>query len=452
MNKEKSYYLIGICGIGMSSLAQLIQSKGFNVRGSDANPDIPIERKLNSLGIEVYYSHEAGRIKESDIVVYSTAVGKSNIEYMEAKEKGCVLLHRTSALAEMLEDRKSIAVTGTHGKTTTTYILASVLRNYGFDSGMILGGISKDINSNFIASGESYVLELDESDRSFQVLGSNIKVFTCLDNDHLEFYNNDLSELKKEFRIYMQKEGLNIISADDNCLINLAQKSSIKYLSFGFESQADYRGELVEKGDFFSKIKFYKNDSFITEYTLPLIGYKNASNSLAVFAIADILKLDLLKIAESFSGLCGIERRYDLKFRSNTVVLMEDYAHHPKEIEEAIKTVKEYLKPLRILVVFQPHRYTRTKMLWDDYKVCFNGGDKVYISDIYSAFEDVIPSVNSEMLVKSIGGSNVRYAKMSQLTDLLLNEVKSGDMILILGAGDINKISKEISERLSSVE
>jgi len=370
---------------------------------------------------------------------------------MEAKEKGCVLLHRTSALAEMLEDRKSIAVTGTHGKTTMTYLLASVLRNYGFDSGMILGGISKEINNNFIFSDSSYILELDESDRSFKVLDPDLKVFTSLDNDHLEFYNNDFSELKEEFRRYMQKEGTNIISADDDYLVDLAKLSSVKYFSFGFRSNADYRGELVDKGDFFSKIKLYKNGSFITEYTVPLIGYKNASSSLAVFALADILKLDLLKIAESFSGLCGIERRYDLKFCSRAVTLMEDYAHHPKEIEEAIRTAREYLKPLRVLVVFQPHRYTRTKMLWDDYKTCFKGGDKVYISDIYSAFEDVVPSINSKMLVENIGSSNVKYAKMDELIDLLLNEVREGDIILILGAGDINKISERLGEGLLNV-
>ncbi|MDP8216403.1 MAG: UDP-N-acetylmuramate--L-alanine ligase [Candidatus Kaelpia imicola] len=452
MNRKTSYYLIGICGIGMSSLAQLIQSRGFKVRGSDASPDVLIERKLSSLGIEVYFSHEAGRIRESDIVVYSTAVGKSNPEYIEAKGKNCVLLHRTSALVEMLKDRKSIAVTGTHGKTTMTYLLASVLRNYGFDSGMILGGISKEINNNFIPSNSNYILELDESDRSFQILDSDLKVFTSLGNDHLEFYNNDFSELKREFRCYMQKEGVNIISADDNYLVELAEASSLKYLSFGFGPKADYRGELVDKGDFFSKIKLYKNGSFITEYTLPLIGYKNASNSLAVFALADILKLDLLKIAESFSGLSGIERRYDLKFCSKAVTLMEDYAHHPREIEEAIRTVKEYLKPPRILVVFQPHRYTRTEMLWDDYKTCFKGGDKIYISDIYSAFEEVIPSINSEMLVENIGSSNVKYAKIDEIADLLLNEVREGDMILLLGAGDINKISKRLSEGLSSIE
>jgi len=452
MKRESSYYLIGICGIGMSSLAQLIKSKGFNVRGSDVNPDPLIENKLCSLGIEVYSSHKTGRIKDGDTVVYSTAVNKENPEYIEAKNRGSLLLHRTVALNNMLEDKSSIIITGTHGKTTTTYLIASVLDKCNFNYGMLLGGISKDIDNNFIPSDSSYVLELDESDGSFKMLKPTIKIFTSLDNDHLEFYDNDFSNLKRAFKEYMQRDGLNIISADDNLLLELAENSSVDYLSFGFNDRANYRGELVDKGDCFSKIKVYKGSNLIAEYTLPIIGYKNASNSLAAFALGDALKLDLLKIAESFSDLSGVKRRYDIRFNSKKISLIEDYAHHPKEIEEVIKTVRDYLRPSRIIVVFQPHRYTRTQMLWNDYKGCFKGADKTYISDIYSAFEDVISNVNSDMLVKDIGSSNIKYVKIDEVVKLLLNEIRVGDMVLILGAGDINIISDKLIQGFSRID
>jgi UDP-N-acetylmuramate--alanine ligase len=449
MKEKNSYYLIGICGIGMSSLAQLIKSRGFDVRGSDANPDYPIESRLESLGIQVYSSHQTGRIKESDTVIYSTAVAKDNPEYLEAENRGSLLLHRMTALAGILENSESIVVTGTHGKTTTTYLLASVLNGCGSGFGMLLGGISKDIDNNFIESGSRYILELDESDGSFNILSSKIRVFTSLDNDHLEFYGGDISRLSEAFKGYMQRDGINIISADDEKLLSLARKNSLRHLSFGFSAEADYRGELIDKGVFFSKIRLYKNSRFILDYTLPIIGYKNGSNSLAVFALADILNLDLFKIAKSFRGLKGVERRYDLKFSSEKISIIEDYAHHPKEIEEVIKTARDYLNPGRVIVVFQPHRYTRTELLWDDYKSCFKGADRAYISDIYSAFEDSRPNINSRMLVKDIGSSSVKYAAISEIEYLLFDDIKRGDLLLVLGAGDINRICPKLIERLS---
>jgi len=450
MNRSSSYYLIGICGIGMSSLAQLINSLGYKVRGSDVNPDSEVEAILESKGIDVYKGHQVGRLQRADCIIYSTAVINNNPEYEQAKNMGLALIHRTEALKEFLKERNVISVTGTHGKTTTTYLAAEVLRNAGFNIGMLLGGVSQDEGNNFIQNDSAYVVELDESDGSFIDFSSDIKVVTSIDSDHLEFYRGDIAVLKTEFKNFFKKNGLNLISYDDSILRDVARESGCDYISFGLHEDAFYRGDIIEVEPGGSRMRVFKNNVYITDVKVPLIGYKTAVNSLAVFALADILKIDLLKIADSFKNLKGVKRRYEVKFSSSDVCVIEDYAHHPREIREVIATVKDYLSPQRLVVVFQPHRYTRTKYLWDEFRNCFKEADLLFLADIYPAFEEKIPGIDSSILAQEISGVKTIYMPRDGIKTGLLKEIMQGDIILILGAGDINKISQMLVEDLKN--
>ena len=255
MERPNSYYLIGISGIGMSALAQLIHSSGYKVRGSDLNPDPEIAAVLESKGIEVYKGHQAGRLNSSDVVIYSTVIKEDNPEYKEAQKMNLSLFHRAEALKIFLEGKKTIAVTGTHGKTTTTYILANVLRNAGLDVGMILGGISKDRGNNFVKGEEFYVLELDESDGTFLDFEPDIKILTSLDSDHLEFYKGDFGQLRAKFRLFLEKKGLNIMSSDDVNLRPLISGLETNSVTFGFGEDADYRAKIIKIDEFGTEYK-----------------------------------------------------------------------------------------------------------------------------------------------------------------------------------------------------
>jgi len=450
MDRPDSYYLIGICGIGMSSLAQLINSLGYKVRGSDVNPDSEVLAILESKGIDVYKGHQAERLREGDCIIYSTAVINNNPEYERAKNMGFPLIHRAEALKEFLKGKSIISVTGTHGKTTTTYLAAEVLKNTGFNIGMLLGGVSCDEGNNFIQNESAYAVELDESDGSFINFDSDIKIITSIDSDHLEFYQGDIAVLKTKFKNFLKKTGFNLISYDDSVLKDAARESGCDYISFGLHEDAAYRGEIIEMGAGGSRMKVFKNNVYITDVKVPLIGYKTAVNSLSVFALADILKVDLLKAADSFKNLKGVKRRYEVKFSSSGVCVMEDYAHHPREIREVIATVKDYLKPQRLVVVFQPHRYTRTKYLWDEFKSCFKEADLLFLTDIYPAFEEKIPGIDSSVLAQEISGVKTIYVSKDEIKIEVLKEIMRGDIILMLGAGDINKISQVLVEDLKN--
>ncbi len=449
MSKADSYYLIGICGIGMSSLAQLIKVSGYNVRGSDYNSDPLIKSILTSKGITVYEGHNIGRLENTDTVVYSTAVAPDNPEYVEAKRRNLTLVHRTKALNNFLKEKKIIAVTGTHGKTTTTYMLAKVLKDSGVSSGMLIGGIPEDIGNNFIFDAHSYVVELDESDATFLDFDPDIKIITSIDSDHLEFYANDFSVLKSKFYEFLNKKGINLISFDDPVLKEVLRDAK-EIINYGFDNGAFYRGQIDKIGEFGARFKVYKKDSLIAEVDFPLLGYKNALNSLSAFALGDIFGIDASEIALSLKGLKGIKRRYEVKFSLNEIKIIEDYAHHPKEINEVITTIKNYLKPKRLIVVFQPHRYTRTKYLWEEFKRCFEGADILFLTDIYSAFEDRIEGVNSFALAKEILSPKVFFQPLDRLCGELLKLIHRGDIILILGAGDICKISKLMVDKLKN--
>jgi UDP-N-acetylmuramate--alanine ligase len=433
----------------MSALAQLIKHQGFDVRGSDISPHDDIKNILLSQEIEVFSGHDGERLNSDDIVIISQAVNKHNSEIRKAKEMGLTVWHRAEALRYFLKDKKIIAITGTHGKTTTTYMIARVLREImGEKVGMILGGIAVDYGSNFLPGEELYVVELDESDGSFLDFSPDIKIITDIDCDHLENYEDNFSMLVKSFERFLTQGGINIIQ--DGCLEKL-NPGEIEYISYGNKENVDYWGEIMERDYRGSKIKLCRNSEKVIEYWFPLIGYKLALNSLSVFAVGDLLGLDLNLIAEGMRSLKGVRRRYEFKCALPEIKVIEDYAHHPREISEVINTVRDYLRPQRLIVVFQPHRYSRTRYLWEDFKKCFCQSDILLLTDIYPAFEEPIPGIESSHLAKEIEGVDCIYLTKEEIPAHLLQICELGDIILILGAGDINKISGLIVEKIKDV-
>lgn len=446
----KSSYLVGICGIGMSALAQYLVTLGFKVRGSDLKVDKEVLGILKRWEIEVYEGHRVGRLRDGDLVIYSTAISDQNPELKEARDKGLEILHRSEALNKFLKDKRLIAVTGSHGKTTTAYLIASALRRVGIKAGMLLGGIARDLNSNFAEGNEIYVLELDESDGTFTNFSPQLKVITNIDKDHLEFYGGQFSQLLKKFEEFMGKGGPNIICWDDPNLREIVSKLDKEYISFGFDKEASFRAEIVEVNDRGTRYLLYKGGKLLTDVALPLYGYKIALDSIAVFAIADYMGLDPLKVRDSLKDLKGIRRRFEVKLDRSGVKVVEDYAHHPREIQEVIRTAKQYFKPHRLIVAFQPHRYTRTKSLWEEFKYCFKGADILFITDIYPAFEEEIEDVSSQRLADELVGVDVAYLKKDELVEQLLKVVHKGDIILVLGAGDINEICDPLVNELKA--
>ncbi len=442
-----SYYLCGICGIGMSALAQLIKHRGFNVRGSDVSPQKEIKEILNSQGIEVFSGHDGKRLKENDIVIVSEAITKDNPELQIAKSKGLKIMHRVQAMKFFLKGKKIIAITGTHGKTSTTYIIAGVLRHIMEEKvGMILGGIAVDFGTNFLPGEELYVIELDESDGSFVSFPADIKVITNIDCDHLENYQGNFHLLKQSFEQFLSQGGINVVSDECKEILDFPRCDML----YGLDSNCNYRGEIVKKNKCGSNIYLYKDGNKVLEYKFPIIGYKLAVNSLSVFAVGEILGWDLEVIGNQLSKLKGIRRRYEFKYQSSQIKVIEDYAHHPREINEVITTIRDYLNPQRLIVVFQPHRYTRTQYLWEDFKTCFAGSDILVLTDIYPAFESPISGIDSSRLAEEIRNVNCMYVKKEDIPQVLLSIWKEGDIILILGAGDINKVSEIIVEGIKN--
>jgi UDP-N-acetylmuramate--alanine ligase len=482
LDYNKVYHFVGIGGIGMSALAFYMRKLGYNVKGSDLGMS-KITDRLKAEGITVFKEHRKENIDKNDVVIYSSAISDINPEIISAKEKGLTLYHRSQVLFELLQGRFIIGVTGTHGKTTTTYFVTKLLRENGINCGMFLGGWAKDYDSNFLEGDEIYpvrkpsildsnkgnesslakkhsnvlsalsngvyAVELDESDQSFLRFNPQIKVVTNIDSDHLESYNYDFSKLRERFLEFLEKDGINIICGDDKNLMEISKEINNK-ITYGFSQSCEISAkdiEILPKGTRYKL--FYKNVE-ICSVNLDFIGRQNVLNSLAAISVLIALGKDLNKTNNQFLNLKGIERRFEVKFDNKDIKLIEDYAHHPQEIESVLKSIKEWFPQRRLIVVFQPHRYTRTKLLWNRFLKCFSNCDLLYITDIYPAFEKKIEGINSKRLASQINHSKVNYIDFYSLPNEILKILKPSDIILILGAGNIYQIGDKVKEELKS--
>lgn len=431
----------------MSGLAEVLFSLGAKVSGSDA-AEGSVTNHLKTLGITVHIGHDENNLSEPDVVVYTSAISKENPEYLYALKNKIPLIRRAEALAELMRLRRGIAVAGTHGKTTTTSLVASMLMDSGLDPTVIVGGVIKRINSNVKwGQGDWLVAEADESDGSFDKLSPEVAIITNIDNDHLDFYGT-FENLKLAYQNFAEKipfYGRLVYCGDDNDLREIFSNFPKKSLSYGFSEDCDY--VLKSKGD--SVYQVFLDGKPIGEFKSSLPGNHNALNSIAAIIVGiEALGLEFNSATKGIENFDGVGRRFQIQPQNKTsTIFIDDYAHHPTEVRNVLDAVKEKYPEKRIVAIFQPHRYSRVKSCWKDFLDCFSVPDCLYITDVYAAGEVAIDNINSERLVKEIqdksginntqwvsGDLDIVYAKLQP-------ELKQDDVVIVLGAGNINQLT-----------
>jgi UDP-N-acetylmuramate--alanine ligase len=456
--KYRGIHFVGIGGIGMSGIAEVLHNLGYEVTGSDLK-DSETTRKLRDLGIKVYKGHRPDNIDDAHVLVISSAVSDDNPEVAAARERSIPIIPRAEMLAELARLKYGVLVAGAHGKTTTTSLISTILAHGGFDPTVVIGGRLKATGSNArLGQGEFLVAEADESDGSFLKLSPTIAVVTNIDREHMEFFRT-MDALKMAFLSFMNKVpfyGVSVVCIENEHLQRLLPAIHRRYITYGFSREAQLYAENIRKG--FMSVNFgvvYK-DRNIGDFSLPAPGLHNVLNSLAAICVALILKMDTPVIQEALKEFSGIQRRLEFKGEAEGIRVYDDYGHHPSEIKATLKAVKESLRIRgregRLIVLFQPHRYTRTKDLIDEFKVSFSDADILAVLDIYPAGEAPIGGVNSENLAERIqtaGHRSVVYAKNKE--DAVRHAVsgaRKGDIILTLGAGNVWKLGEEILNKL----
>lgn len=451
----KRYHLIGIGGIGMSGIAQLLLRRGMTVSGSDLK-ESENTGELKALGARIFLGHDPSNIKNADLVVYSSAIKEDNPEIKEAKKRGLSLIKRAEALADLMQDKIVITVAGSHGKTTVTSLLSYLLLEASFNPTVAIGGILRNIKTNaFLGDGKFFVAEADESDGSFLYYKPKYSIITNIDKEHLDYYKNFASEIDTFGEFIRRTSGQGCVFAcyDDINLRDLLRDYKNRYMFFGLDRKADiYAQDILIKGLSSSFDCFCKN-KFISRFSLALGGRHNISNALSVIALGLELKIDLRVIKKALIGFKGTRRRLEVKFQDTDYLVIDDYAHHPTEIQATLKAVKD-LKPKRVIAIFQPHRYSRTKILLDEFAQSFDLADYLVITDIYAAGEPQEEGISGSLLVEKIkrysAGKQVRFLPKERIAKHILEIIRSGDLVIVLGAGDIVKISNELAEGLKN--
>lgn len=455
----KVIHFVGIGGIGMSGIAEVLHNLGYEVTGSDLK-ESETTKRLRELGIKVHIGHKAENIDDAHVLVVSSAVSDNNPEVAEARGRSIPVIPRAEMLAELARLKYGILVAGAHGKTTTTSLISTILAHGGLDPTVVIGGRLKATGSNArLGQGEFLVAEADESDGSFLKLSPTIAVVTNIDREHMDFFRT-MDALKDAFLSFINKipfYGTSIVCVENEHLRGLLPSVHRRYITYGFTDKAELCAENVKKG--FMSVSFevvYKGRN-IGEFTLPLPGTHNVLNSLAAIGVALILKLDVSGIRDALKGFSGIQRRLEFKGEADGIKIYDDYGHHPAEIRATLKAVKEGLLSSRqagkLLVLFQPHRYTRTRDLIDEFSTSFHDADSLVVLDIYPAGEKPLEGVNSELFVERImkaGYGTVIYKKSREdAISHIISNIKAGDIVLTLGAGNVWKAGEEILGRLN---
>ena len=453
-------HFIGIGGIGMSGIAEILLGEGFAVQGSDAKGSAITER-LASLGATIHVGHAAGHVAGAAVVVASTAIKPSNPEYAEARRLGLPVVRRAEMLAELMRLRRTISIAGTHGKTTTTTLMATMLDAGGVDPTVVNGGIIHAYGSNARAgSGDWMVVEADESDGSFNILPTHIAVVTNIDPEHMEHWG-EFDALRDGFRRFVQGipfYGLAVLCTDHPEVAALAEKiHDRRVVTFGFNPGANLHAiDLTfEKGQahFDIAVNWRGESRKIESLVLPMPGDHNVSNALSAVAVALELGMSDAAIRAALAGFQGVGRRFTRVAEVCGVTIIDDYGHHPVEIAAVIKAARQSLGGQgRVIAVHQPHRFTRLSNLFDQFTTCFDGADVVAIAEVYAAGEDPIPGADRDSLVAAIRahGHPSAHALRAQddLTALVRAEARPGDMVVCLGAGTISAWAHGLPERL----
>jgi UDP-N-acetylmuramate--alanine ligase len=442
-------HFVGIGGIGMSGIAEVLINLGYVVSGSDLK-DSESTKRLSGLGARICIGHKEDNLKASDVVVISSAVKRDNPEVQEAKRRKIPVIPRAEMLAELMRLKYAVAIAGSHGKTTTTSMVATVLNAAGLDPTAVVGGKVNVLGSNAkLGKSDLMVVEADESDGSFLHLHPSIAVVTNIDPEHMDHYKT-LDALKSAFVEFLNRVpfyGLNVLCLDHpnvQALIPLLEK---RFVTYGSSHAADYRIESIELDGFATRFKAFRRDVSLGDFTVQMVGAHNAMNALAVIAIADELDIPLDIVREGLKTFQGVQRRFTVKGEAQGITIVDDYGHHPAEVRATLAGARKAFGR-RLVVAFQPHRYTRTHDLFEDFCSAFNDADVVFLSGIYSAGEEPIPGITSTKLAEAVrahGHPNVTcIEKRAELSAAMIPHLKSGDIVVTLGAGDITNTGPEL--------
>ena len=445
-------HFIGIGGIGMSGIAEILINLGYEVSGSDLRESEQTSR-LRQMGATIYIGHYSSNIHDYHVVVTSSAIKPNNPEIVEAVNRKIPIIHRSEMLAEIVRLKHGIGVAGTHGKTTTSSLLAYVLFHGGFNPTSVIGGKVLNFGSNAqVGEGEYIVFEADESDGSFLKLLPTIGVVTNIDADHLDHYKY-FEGLKEAFLTYMNNipfYGYSVVCIDDHSIEELLPRVERPYVTYGLSAGADFRAQDLRIVDGRTVYSCYYKEEKLGDVTLSLLGEHNVVNSLSVVAVALELGVPFPLIAEGIARFKGVGRRLEHIGEINGITVIDDYGHHPTEVRATLEALKNLDR--RLVVVFQPHRYSRTKLLCDEFGQAFPMADVLMLTEIYAAGEEPMEGVNSELLKEAISRHEQKnvdiISSFDEIPDRIASVIKEGDIVLTLGAGDIYKAGPMILEKL----
>jgi UDP-N-acetylmuramate--alanine ligase len=445
-------HFVGVGGVGMCGIAEVLLNLGYQVSGSDLRTGETTER-LAGLGGRIFQGHEAANVEGAQVVVYSTAVKPDNPEVVAARAQGIPVIPRADMLAELMRMKYGIAVAGSHGKTTTTSLVAAVLARGGLDPTIVVGGRLQSTGSNArLGHGQFLVAEADESDGSFLRLSPAVAVITNIDREHLDHYGS-LEELRQAFIYFANRVpfyGVSILCADDPQVRGILPQVTKRHLLYGTAPDAGLRAEDVRLGPEGASFRVISDGRELGTVRLALPGLHNVLNALAAMAVGLELEVAFGHIVEALGTFRGVGRRFETRGEVGGVKVVDDYGHHPTEIAATLAAARTLGR--RVLVLFQPHRYTRTALLHREFGSCFGDADKVWVLDIYPAGESPVPGVTARTIVQSaeaLGQKQlVHIGDAGAAVEAVAREARPGDLVLTLGAGDVGKLGEQLLARL----
>jgi len=446
--KKKHIHLVGIAGISMSGIARALLIKGYNVSGSDLRENHLLD-ELKELGADIFTGHDKKNVHNADALVVSSAIPEDNPELRYAEQNNIKIYKRAEMIASMMEDKKGIAISGTHGKTTTTSMISLILREGKLDPTIFLGGELKAIGGNvYIGNGEYFVTEADESDGSLLYFNPEFVVVTNMELDHHDFYSSKqkLVDTFKEFINRVSKRGKAVLCSEDKALMNIVDKDDDRILTYGF-NQGNIRARDIKLLPFGSYFDVYYTEKKLGSINLQIPGEYNILNALAAIAIGMFTGLSFTVIKRAIESFSGVHRRFEKKGLIDNILIIDDYAHHPTEIKETLKAAKNTGYE-RVIAIFQPHRYSRTLHLFDEFVKAFDRADHLIITSIYGAGETPIHGVDSKGLADAIakrGTVDVDYIEsVKDIPYYLKTIIRSKDLVITIGAGNVYEVGENL--------
>ncbi|RZA06936.1 MAG: UDP-N-acetylmuramate--L-alanine ligase [Proteobacteria bacterium] len=448
-SRKKKVHFIGVGGIGMSGIAEILISSGYTVSGSDIT-ESDTTRRLASLGATIHYGHKEENLNSADVVVVSSAIDEKNPEIQAARKNKVPIIQRAEMLGELMKMKTSIAIAGTHGKTSTTSMIATIVHHCDLDPTIIIGGKVDALGGNAkLGKGDFLIAEADESDKSFLVLPSTIAIVTNIDNDHLNNYGT-LANIKDAFVDFVNRipfYGNAILCGDDENVKSILPRLKKPYTTYGLSPQADFQARNLEFSSFGSDFEVWQGEKKLGMARCNVPGKHNTLNALAALATGMEIGLTFEQASKGLAQFKGVRRRFELKGEKDGVKVFDDYGHHPTEIKATLAAARKAWKG-RVVTCFQPHRYSRTQDCYEDFVKAFDDADVVYIADIYAAGEEPIPGISAEKLAEDIRGQGHRSVEFVGAVKDAAGKIKpslqSGDLFLTLGAGSIYQVGEAL--------